>query len=77
LEDAPERRVFEVRQRTPVWRFADDITIEALPLGERRATLLLYSRSRCGKGDFGVNRRRARRWVGRIVGNAGGRQDRR
>ena len=76
LEDAPERLAFEVRQRTPVWRFPDDITIEALPIGERRATLALYSRARCGYWDFGVNRRRARRWLGRVVEGAGGRQDR-
>ncbi len=70
LEEAPERLTFEARQRTPVWRLADDVTIEVLPLGDSRATLALYSRSRCGRGDFGVNRRRARRWLEQIVERA-------
>lgn len=61
LEDAPESLSFEIRQRTKLWRFPDDITVEAVPLGEGRAALALYSRSRCGYSDFDVNRRRARR----------------
>lgn len=76
LEDAPKRLAFEARQRTPVWRFADDITIEALPLAERRATIVLYSRSRSGYWDLGVNRRRARRWLRQIVRGAAKNQDR-
>ncbi len=70
LDDAPKGLAFEVRQRTWLWRFPDDITIAVRPLGEHRSTLVLYSRSRCGYGDFGVNRRRARRWLGRIAAGA-------
>ncbi|MSO69605.1 MAG: DUF1499 domain-containing protein [Alphaproteobacteria bacterium] len=70
LEDAPQILAFEVRQRTWFWQFPDHITIAALPLGDSRASLALYSRSRYGYGDFGVNRRRAQRWLGQIAGAA-------
>jgi uncharacterized protein (DUF1499 family) len=30
------------------------------------STVLLYSRSQLGRGDFGVNRARIERWIGLI-----------
>jgi uncharacterized protein (DUF1499 family) len=65
--EARERLAIEVVQRTPVLRFPDSITIEVLPSEDGGATLALYSRSRYGYGDFGVNRRRVERWLGLIA----------
>lgn len=69
LEESAERMVLEARQRTPVLRFADDVTIQVVAIGESRSTLALYSRSRVGYADFGVNRRRARAWLKEIANN--------
>ena len=52
-----------VTQRSAVFRFPDDVTAEVVALGANRATLAVYSRSRLGLGDLGVNGRRVRRWL--------------
>jgi uncharacterized protein (DUF1499 family) len=52
--------------RSKVLRFPDTINAEIIGQGEGRSTLALYSRSRIGLYDFGVNRARLRRWLDRI-----------
>ncbi|SEM77381.1 Protein of unknown function [Gemmobacter aquatilis] len=49
-------------QRSALWGFPDIITVEtlAVPGG---STLRLWSRSRFGYSDMGVNRARASRWL--------------
>ena len=49
-------------QRSAVFRFPDDIYAKAIPEGDG-TRLLLYSASRYGKGDFGVNARRLAAWT--------------
>jgi uncharacterized protein (DUF1499 family) len=49
--------------RSPVLRFPDTVDALVLARGESRSTLALYSRSQIGFRDFGVNRRRIRRWL--------------
>ena len=39
---------------TPFWRFPDDVVVQFTPLGEDTA-ISLYSASRLGVGDLGVN----------------------
>ena len=75
LVESTERMALEARQRTPLLGFADDVTIQVVPLGDNRSTLALYSRSRVGYADFGVNRRRARAWLREIANNAGAAQE--
>jgi uncharacterized protein (DUF1499 family) len=53
----------EVVQVTAGLRFPDWITMRAIDLGEGRASLGVYSRSRYGIRDFGVNRARVRDWL--------------
>ena len=48
-------------QRSAVFHFPDDIDVSFIPLGPDRSTLALFSRSRYGHSDFGVNRRRVLR----------------
>jgi uncharacterized protein (DUF1499 family) len=55
----------ELVQRTPLLRFADDITIECVPL-EGGAGLAIYSRSRLGFSDLGTNAKRIRHWLSLI-----------
>jgi uncharacterized protein (DUF1499 family) len=45
-------------QVSRVFRFADDIAAEAFDIGDGRSSPALYSVSRIGYSDFGVNRTR-------------------
>jgi uncharacterized protein (DUF1499 family) len=49
--------------RSAVFNFPDLVTAQTMPDGPEASTLLLYSRSVYGYGDFGVNRRRVLRWL--------------
>ena len=53
-------------QRSAVMHFPDtiDVRLAALPGG--RSTILLYSRSKIGTSDVGVNRARLLRWLGKL-----------
>jgi uncharacterized protein (DUF1499 family) len=66
LAEAAGGLQFELLQRSALFRFPDTISVEVLPLGEARSTLAIYSRSRYGRSDFGVNRRRIDRWLARL-----------
>ena len=60
-------RQVEYVQRSRVFRFPDVITVRFVPLGPDRSTLAVYSRSRYGRRDFGVNRRRVEAWLARLA----------
>lgn len=49
--------------RTPFLRFPDPIDVRVIDIGDGRSTLAMYSRSRLGLSDLGVNRRRLQRWL--------------
>jgi uncharacterized protein (DUF1499 family) len=53
-------------QRSAFWRFPDIITIRFIPIGEKKTTIAIYSRSVYGQGDFGVNKERIRAWVAKL-----------
>jgi hypothetical protein len=40
---------------TPFWRFPDDVVVQFTPVGEAETSIELYSSSRLGKSDIGVN----------------------
>jgi uncharacterized protein (DUF1499 family) len=50
-------------QRTEILGLPDTIVVRFIDLPDARSTLALYSRSRFGEGDFGVNRARIKRWL--------------
>ena len=52
-----------VEQRSLVFRFPDTIDIEIIEVGKDTSTVAVYSRSRYGYYDFGVNRRRVENWL--------------
>jgi uncharacterized protein (DUF1499 family) len=62
-EDDAELRYVLV-QRSALFDFPDTINIAIRPLDAGHATLAIYSRSRYGKGDLGVNMKRVQRWLG-------------
>ena len=53
-------------QRSKWLGFPDAITVMAHDIGPDRATLSIWSRSRYGERDFGVNRARVSRWLADI-----------
>src|SRR3546814_20275456 len=58
-------RRWELVQRSRLFRFADDVSVRFIDNGNGNgtATLAIYSRSRLGYGDLGVNRSRVQRWL--------------
>ena len=63
VRDDRERNQCEFVQRSRLFRFPDTVTVEFIALADSRSTFAVYSRSKYGYGDFGVNRRRVRNWV--------------
>jgi uncharacterized protein (DUF1499 family) len=57
----PDGLQLEAIARSRLFRFVDDISARAVPQGAGRSTLALFSRSRVGYWDLGVNRKRATR----------------
>jgi uncharacterized protein (DUF1499 family) len=53
-------------QRSRLWRFPDYISVRAIDLGDGMSALAIYSRSRYGASDLGVNRARVEEWMARL-----------
>jgi uncharacterized protein (DUF1499 family) len=66
VETEPHHHGFVYIQRSALFRFPDVITVELVTLAPDRSSLAIYSRSRYGRSDFGVNRRRVLRWLSRL-----------
>lgn len=56
-------------QRSAVFGFADYVDIEVTGIGESSSTLSIYSRSKYGFYDFGVNKRRVETLLKEILAN--------
>lgn len=56
----------EFVQRSALLCFPDTITFEAIDLGEGKSTLAIYSRSKFGYSDLGVNRKRIEEWLKKL-----------
>ena len=50
-------------QRSALFNFPDTINIAIQPLDASHAAIAIYSRSRYGKSDLGVNMKRLERWL--------------
>lgn len=53
-------------QKSAIIGFPDTITVRFIPLGDKRSTLAIFSRSHYGRSDFGVNRERIDAWLSAI-----------
>ncbi len=53
-------------QRSSLFRFADTIQVEYIPLDADRSTIALFSSAQVGLSDGQVNRKRLKRWLGRL-----------
>jgi len=56
----------EFVQRSALMRFPDTITFEAIDLGDGTSTFAIYSRSKVGHSDLGVNRKRIEAWLKKL-----------
>lgn len=65
--ETDDRLQVEFVQRSRVFRLPDVVTVAFVPLSDCRSTLAIWSRARVGAYDFGVNHRRVRRWLGRLL----------
>jgi uncharacterized protein (DUF1499 family) len=53
-------------QRSRLMGFPDTINVKVMPAPDGGSVVLLYSRSKLGRSDMGVNRARVERWIGLI-----------
>lgn len=48
------------------WHFPDFINVQFIPLGEHTSSLAIYSHSRFGYSDLGVNQQRVQGWLAQL-----------
>jgi uncharacterized protein (DUF1499 family) len=58
---------YEWIQRSALMRFPDTITARFIALDAGASTLAIYSRSKFGRSDFGVNRARVSDWLAKLA----------
>lgn len=66
VRDDPNNYQCEFIQRSFLFRFPDTITVQFVPIDDEHSTCAIFSRSRYGYRDMGVNRRRVQRWMGAV-----------
>ena len=66
LSDDEDGCRFELVQRSKTFRFPDFVTVACFHEGEDASTLAIWSRSKYGISDRGVNRKRVDRWIAAV-----------
>ena len=63
-----EERVDGARfvQRSKLMKFPDFIDVQFLAMEDDKSTLLIYSRSKYGRSDLGVNKKRITEWLAEL-----------
>ena len=59
----PQQHEYSYIQYSRWLRFPDYIYVKFIALNEAESTLIIYSRSKYGYGDFGVNKHRIKAWL--------------
>jgi uncharacterized protein (DUF1499 family) len=72
LESSPDGLALKAVQRSAVFRFPDYIDVRIMPKDGAGSTLAIYSRSRFGYSDMGVNRKRVEGWLAAIKDKVNG-----
>jgi uncharacterized protein (DUF1499 family) len=72
LDRSPDGMRMVLVQRSAILRFPDYINVEILPAGQDGSTLAVYSRSRFGYSDLGVNRARVEALLADVRRRVGG-----
>ncbi len=63
LEEDGASLSYEYVQRSALFRYPDFISVQFVPLNEARSTMAIYSRSKYGYSDLGVNKKRIDTWL--------------
>ncbi|MEQ8745725.1 DUF1499 domain-containing protein [Pyruvatibacter sp.] len=63
-----EAKAFEFVHYSAVLNFKDFISVRVLPHGHTQSTIAIFSRSKTGYYDFGVNRKRVEAWLEELEG---------
>jgi len=63
IAGSPEEGWMTYVQKSQRWGFPDYISVKFIDLNGGKSTIAIYSRSRFGHSDMGVNEARVRRWV--------------
>ena len=50
-------------QRSRLFHFPDTINVKLIALPNHQSTIAIYSRSKYGYGDLGVNKKRVQHWI--------------
>ncbi len=66
-EDLANQQI-DYQQRSRFFRFPDFITVQFISLSPHSSTLAIFSRSKYGHSDLGVNRQRIETWL-RLLDN--------
>lgn len=54
---------YQYVQRSRLLRFPDYVSVRFIPLSENASTLAIFSRSKYGYSDLGVNKKRTQHWL--------------
>ena len=65
-DEDPAALQYEFVQRSAIFRFPDTITVKFVPLDDAQSTVLVYSRSKYGHSDLGVNKKRVDAWLAAV-----------
>ena len=63
LDDGGDRLRRRYLAHSPLMRFPDLVTVEIVPLGDKRSSLAVHARARLGHSDMGANRKRVRQML--------------
>lgn len=66
-----QQNKFTYIQVSKLMRFPDTINIEFIPLEHNHTTLAIYSQSKYGYSDFGVNKQRVTKWLDKLYNELG------
>ena len=69
-QKSPDRRSYE--QRSKLLRYPDRITVQAVPMDDGKSSIAIYSQSKYGYSDAGVNETRVKRLLSRLKAELGG-----
>ena len=63
LETSADKMQDQYVQRSRIFRFPDYVDVRFIPLDENKSTIAIYSRSKFGHSDLGVNKARIEKWL--------------
>lgn len=66
-EQAKADGYLDFTQVSLLFRFPDRVTIQIVPEGHNRSTLAIFSRSKYGRSDLGVNAKRVKRLLAALA----------